>query len=144
MVAVVGIDGSRTSWDAFWWSCGEAGRSGRRLVAVYVSNLTEANLAAGIPFANGADSYKAVQQAASETAQSLECEARRCACEHGVELTFVHTRGDPAQKLLDAAHTFGADLVVVGKSTKLFHHLAGSLGRRLLAKHDAPIVVVVP
>jgi nucleotide-binding universal stress UspA family protein len=37
-----------------------------------------------------------------------------------------------------------ADLIVVGKSSKLRHHLAGSLGRRLVSRHDAPAVVVVP
>ena len=25
-VVVAGLDGSKTSWDAFWWACGEAQR----------------------------------------------------------------------------------------------------------------------
>jgi len=37
-----------------------------------------------------------------------------------------------------------ADLVVVGRSAKMRHHLAGSLGRRLVGRKDAPVVVVVP
>jgi hypothetical protein len=32
----------------------------------------------------------------------------------------------------------------VGRSAKMLHHLAGSLGRRLVARKDAPVVVVVP
>jgi len=37
-----------------------------------------------------------------------------------------------------------ADLIVVGKSAKMLHHLAGSLGRRLVARNDAPVIAVVP
>jgi len=37
-----------------------------------------------------------------------------------------------------------ADLVVVGRSAKMRHHRAGSLGRRLVGRKDAPVVVVVP
>jgi hypothetical protein len=36
------------------------------------------------------------------------------------------------------------NLVVVGRSAKMRHHLAGSLGRRLVGRKDAPVVVVVP
>jgi hypothetical protein len=37
-----------------------------------------------------------------------------------------------------------ADLVVVGRSAKMQHRRAGSLGRRLVGRKDAPVVVVVP
>jgi hypothetical protein len=37
-----------------------------------------------------------------------------------------------------------ADLIVVGRSAKMLHHLAGSLGRRLVSRRDAPVIVVVP
>jgi len=33
---------------------------------------------------------------------------------------------------------------VVGRSAKMRHHVAGSLGRRLVGRKDAPVVVVVP
>jgi hypothetical protein len=33
---------------------------------------------------------------------------------------------------------------VVGRSTKAWHRLAGSLGRYLITKRSAPIIVVVP
>jgi hypothetical protein len=37
-----------------------------------------------------------------------------------------------------------ADVIAVGRSTKIRHRLAGSIGRRLLAKRGTPIIVVVP
>jgi nucleotide-binding universal stress UspA family protein len=64
--------------------------------------------------------------------------------DHGVDLTFVHTHGDTAKELLRIANADHADLLVVGRSTKARHHLAGSLGRRLVGRGGAPIIVVVP
>jgi nucleotide-binding universal stress UspA family protein len=37
-----------------------------------------------------------------------------------------------------------ADVIAVGRSTKTRRRLAGSVGRRLLAKRGTPIIVVVP
>jgi hypothetical protein len=37
-----------------------------------------------------------------------------------------------------------ADVIAVGRSTQVRHRLAGSIGRRLLAKRGTPIIVVVP
>jgi hypothetical protein len=37
-----------------------------------------------------------------------------------------------------------ANLVVVGRSAKTMHHLAGSLSHRLTCRKDAPVVVIVP
>jgi hypothetical protein len=42
------------------------------------------------------------------------------------------------------ARAMHADLVVVGRSAKMRHRRAGSLGRRLVGRKDAPVVVVVP
>jgi len=52
--------------------------------------------------------------------------------------------GDDAVALTSVASAMQADLVVVGQSAKMPHHLAGSLGRRLVGRKDAPVVVVVP
>ena len=52
--------------------------------------------------------------------------------------------GDDAVALTSVASAMQADLVVVGQSAKMRHHLAGSLGRRLVGRQDAPVVVVVP
>jgi nucleotide-binding universal stress UspA family protein len=84
------------------------------------------------------------EQATGEQAKEL-CElAKRHAADQGVDLAFRHVRGDRATELLRLAEEQHADQIVVGRSTKKRHHLAGSLGRRLVAMRNAPIVVVVP
>jgi nucleotide-binding universal stress UspA family protein len=138
-VLVVGLDGSPTSWDAFSWAAGEATRSNGRLVAVYVTPAVE-------PVATFGESsgYAAVEQARDEVAEHLKEEATQRAHHLGVDLRFVWERGDAAVAINRIAQSVGADLIVVGRSAKVLHHLAGSLGRRLLSRHDAPVIVVVP
>ena len=115
---VIGTDGSPTSWDAFSWGCGEARRMGGRVVAVFA----------------GADEAPE-GQAIAEEAESIS---------HGLDLIFIHAPGDPATELLQVADAVHADLLVVGKSTKVRHRLAGSMGQRLIARRPVPVVVVVP
>jgi len=138
-VIVVGLDGSPTSWDAFCWAAGEATRTNGRLIAVYVSPAVEGASALGLPF-----DYVAAEQARSEVAAELSEEANQRAGELGVHLSFVRELGDPAQALTQCARSADADLIVIGKSTKTLHRLVGSLGRRLVCRHDSPVVVVVP
>jgi nucleotide-binding universal stress UspA family protein len=138
-VIVVGLDGSPTSWDAFSWAAGEAARIHGRLIAVYVTPAVEGAVAAGAPF-----DYAAAAQARSEIAAELEAHARQRTRDLGVRVDFVRRLGEPADVLTRVAQSLSADLIVVGKSTKMLHHLAGSLGRRLVSRHDAPVVVIVP
>jgi len=142
---VVGLDGSQTSWDAFWWACGEARRLGGRTVAVYVSPGGDAALAA-LASAVGVTvcDYAAVEACAAGQASSLAGQLRRSLGDDGPEVTFVHASGDPARELLRVAEVVHADMIVVGRSTKARHHVAGSLGRYLIARRGAPVVVVVP
>jgi nucleotide-binding universal stress UspA family protein len=142
-VVVVGFDGSDTSWDALCWACGETSRLGGRTVAVFVGPTSAATTAAA-SFGGAAVAYGAIQQTMIDQAEGLANQIRRYALDHGVELTFVHTHGDAAMELLRIASSDHADLIVVGRSTKARHHLAGSLGRRLVGRRNAPIVVVVP
>lgn len=135
---VVGLDGSSTSWDAFAWAAGEATRCGGSMVAVYVAPMV-----APIAFAE-AEGYAAIEQARDEVAGELAHQARQRARELGVDLRFIAERGDAAQALTHIAHSLGADLIVVGKSARMLHRLAGSLGRRLVARPDVPVIVVVP
>jgi nucleotide-binding universal stress UspA family protein len=138
-VIVVGLDGSPSSWDAFCWAAGEAARSKGRLIVVYVSPAVEGASAVGAPF-----DYAAAEQARTEVAAELSGEARQRAGELGIPLSFVRELGDPAHALAQFARSANADLVVIGKSTKMLHRLVGSLGRRLVSRHDTPVVVVVP
>jgi nucleotide-binding universal stress UspA family protein len=143
-VVVIGIDGSETSWDALSWACGEAQRLHARAVAVFVGPTTETKMmAAGTALAPVGD-YACVQKLMAEQAAQLKDEVERFASERDLDLTFVHTQGEVAKELLRVAETYSADLVVVGQSTKAIHHLAGSLGRRLVGKRGVPVIAVVP
>ncbi|HEY1918927.1 MAG TPA: universal stress protein [Streptosporangiaceae bacterium] len=143
---VIGLDGSQTSWDAFWWGCGEARRTSGRAVAVFVSSMSEASMAAMVSAATGIAvcDYDEGERAAAGQARLLEAEVARRTAGVGPAVAFVHAQGDPARELLRVADDVRADLIVVGRSTKARHRLAGSLGRYLITKRSAPIVVVVP
>jgi nucleotide-binding universal stress UspA family protein len=139
-VVLVGLDGSTTSWHAFWWACGEARRLGGRAVAVLVTRIVmDGPVAGGIP----AYPYR-VTDYGDAVAARLLAETRRHAIASGVDVSFMHTYGDPATQLAHMAQAINADLVVVGRSTGLRHRLFGSIGRRLVGGRDAPVVVVVP
>jgi nucleotide-binding universal stress UspA family protein len=145
-VVVVGVDGSDTSWDAFSWACGEARRLSGRVVVVWVSDvLGNANLSAISSFAALAtsDLVEAQTQIEADLKERLRDELRTANC-HGMDLTFVHSHGDVATELLRVATTYAAQLIVVGRSTKVRHRVAGALGPRLVRKSDAPVVVIVP
>jgi nucleotide-binding universal stress UspA family protein len=139
---VVGIDGSDTSWDAFCWACGETNRLGGQTVAVFVGPTSGA--ASATATASLAGAYGALQESMSDQARELSEQVRAYGYDHGVDVAFVHTHGDTARELVRIANADQADLLVVGRSTKARHHIAGSLGRRLVGRRGAPIVVVVP
>src|ERR1700722_2152252 len=145
---VVGVDASESSWDAYWWSRGEAMRLGGKVVAVYVSPVaglgTAMAAAAGVVADSATIQYDWSDQAASFVAEQLRSRLGDSAVDDVVDVEFVHTRGDPAAELLRIAALENADLIVVGKSSKALHHLGGSLGRRIIGKRNAPVVVVVP
>jgi len=136
-VIVVGLDGSPTSWDAFAWAAKEVSRTGGRLIGVYAAPVVEPGTEFGVPVYYGAD-------ARDEMVGQLKDEAERRARDLGVQLRFVRELGDAAHALTRVSMSVEADLIVVGRSAKILHHLAGSLGRRLMSRHDAPVIVVVP
>jgi nucleotide-binding universal stress UspA family protein len=80
----------------------------------------------------------------TDQAEELGNQVRAYGQDHGVDVAFFYTQGDTAKELLRFANAGHADLLVVGRSTKARHHLAGSLGRRLVGRRHAPIIVVVP
>jgi nucleotide-binding universal stress UspA family protein len=142
---VVGIDGSDTSWDAFCWACGETKRLGGRTVAVFVEPTAgAASATATASFSGAAVAYGAIRQSMTDQAEELGDQIRAYGHDHSVDVTFILARGDIAKELLRIANADHADLLVVGRSTKVRHHIAGSLGRRLVGRRGAPIVVVVP
>jgi nucleotide-binding universal stress UspA family protein len=144
MRLVVGVDGSESSWDAFWWAAGQARRTGSRVIAAFVSPSVDncmvvASAVAGAPF-----DYVGAQEIAANRAEQLRRQVEDYAAEQEIPVSFIHASGDPTAVLTRIANQSRADIIVVGKSTKIRHHLAGSLGRRLIGQPKAPIVVVVP
>jgi len=125
--------------DAFCWAAGEAARINGKVVAVYVVPLTESAAAFVVPY-----DYAGAEQARREVVDELRSDATHRATELGVALRFVTERGDASCALTDVARLLRANLVVVGRSAKVLHRLAGSLSHRLISRNDAPVVVVVP
>ncbi|HEU5003977.1 MAG TPA: universal stress protein [Actinomycetota bacterium] len=140
---VVGLDGSEPSWDALAWACGEAQRLGGRVLAVLVSPDAPSAVSAAAVSGVVADAT-ALDQAAAERARELDRELTRRTAGLDVEIAFVHTKGDPARELLALAASHRADLIVVGRSRKARHRIAGSIGRHLVCGRQAPVVVIVP
>jgi nucleotide-binding universal stress UspA family protein len=138
-VFVVGVDGSPTSWDAFAWAAGAAGRSGGKLIVAYVMPFVDPTVAYSAPY-----SYGGTENLREEVAAELKEAAEQRAREVGVSMTFVSTYGDATKSLPEIARSVHATVVVVGRSTKAWHHLTGSLGHRLTCRKDAPVVVIVP
>jgi nucleotide-binding universal stress UspA family protein len=138
---IVGVDGSAPSWDAFAWAAGEARRGNGRIVAVFVTPLIEPEEALGPTAPLG---YAAAAEARDQMSEGLADEVARRADTLGVEVSFVRGMGDAAYVLTEMAHSQHADLVVVGRSAKMLHRLAGSVSRRLVLKRDSPVIVVVP
>lgn len=143
IAVVIGLDGSDSSWDAFWWGCGEARRLNRGAAAVLVSPTIDAGTGLALTIGCFCD-CEDIDRRATEQAIELEGEVHRHATEQGLDVVFVQARGDPAQELLRVAEAVQSDLIVVGRSTRALHHVAGSLGRRLIGKSKAPVVAVVP
>jgi nucleotide-binding universal stress UspA family protein len=88
--------------------------------------------------------YAGIEQARQQVADELKCEAAHRAGELGVAISFVTEYGDVTHALTEVARGLHANLVVVGRSAKALHRLAGSLSHRLTSRNDAPVVVVVP
>ena len=140
-VLVVGVDGSDPSWDAFAWAAGEARRCRGRVIAVFVTPLAEPEAALSI---SAPYNYEAAVEARDQMAEELAAEVARRAAELGVEVRFVRQKGDAAHVLTQVACSEHADLIAVGRSTKMLHRLAGSVSRRLALSRDLPVTVVVP
>ncbi len=138
-VIIVGLDGSPSSWDAFAWAVGEVRRAGGQLVAVYVTPTAVPGAEFGAPI-----DYAALAEARDQIVTQLKKEAEERAHACSVPMTFVREVGDPAHALTRVSHTMRANLIVVGKSSKILHHVAGSLGRKLVSRHGGPPIVVVP
>jgi nucleotide-binding universal stress UspA family protein len=142
---IVGLDGSPTAWNALYWAFGEARRLEGRVLAVYVTTpATESTWTAVTTLGACLCDFAALEQIGVEKAAQLRAEVERVAADQDVAVSFVHAQGDAADALLRVAEVTHADVIAVGRSTKWRHQLAGSLGRRLMARANTPIIAVVP
>lgn len=95
--------------------------------------MAEPAAAFGVPY-----DYAGVEQARQAVAGELRDEAARQGHWLGVSVSFVTDYGDAARSLTHIAHRVQANLVVVGRSAKTMHHLAGSLSHRLTYRKMHP------
>ena len=138
---VVGVDGSAPSWDAFAWAAGEAQRANGRILAVFATALIEPEEAFGTTAPLG---YAVAEETRNQMAEQLAAEVTRRADTLGVEVSFVRGTGDATRVLAEVARSEHADLIVIGRSAKMLHRVAGSVGRRLVLNRQSPVLVVVP
>lgn len=137
---VVGSDGSSTAELAVRSAADMAARDGGRLVIVtaYTPRRDEASRGGAVP--------DDLRWAVTDVNQAEErvANGRALATAAGVARTVTHAvAGDPADVLLDAAESFGADLIVVGSRglTRSAHALLGSVASSVA--HHAPCDVLI-
>jgi nucleotide-binding universal stress UspA family protein len=132
-VAAVGFDGMAESYAAL----DEAGR----LAAKFGGSLRVIGVATPIP-AMGAG---AAAQAGAEAGPDFQTQLNTAVAELPSELRAlpVFERGDPVQKLLDAAE-MGVDLLVLGSRGfgPVMRLLIGSVSSRVIRKAPCPVLVV--
>jgi len=128
---LVGIDGSDTSLRAVAYAIGLASRQQCALTAVYVSDCNAGPVAGELV---------AAREQAAENLRGLVSDAIGGT---GIQGDFIRRSGGVYTELARAADEMHADVVIVGKSAKLGHRLAGSVGARL-ARNARWLVVVVP
>ncbi|MFF5085387.1 universal stress protein [Actinoplanes sp. NPDC000266] len=136
---LVGVDGSTSSLRAAAYAAGLARRQGSRLLAVYVRKGPPAMIPLG-------DDSGAAAATAFEAQDEIERELRAAFRAHlpelGVEASFMVRTGEPYAELIAAAREVRADAVIVGRSAKVLHRIAGSLAVKLVRCGRWPVTVV--
>jgi nucleotide-binding universal stress UspA family protein len=136
---VVGVDGSTSSLRAAAYAAGLARRQRCRLIAVFVRSLP----AVLLPMADTSGSAAAtVAQAHDEVERELRAAIAERSPALDLDVRLVVRTGEPFTELLDVAQQVRADAVVVGRSTKILHRIAGSLAIKLVRAGRWPVTVV--
>ena len=136
-LVIVGVDGSRAAWRAFWWAIGHGRRARCPVLAVYVATST---------FVTSLISYGdrdgRIAEALDALARELAEQVAAAAADLGVDVQFAHVRGEPTSALLTVARERAADLIVVGAPDNMVHRLVGSHTASLIRRREIPVVVV--
>src|SRR5579875_3776029 len=133
---IVGYDGSASSRNALAYAAGVAMRLGRPLLLVYVCSsgvYCEPLTGQVVGFARDYDALE----------RWLLAELDRVTGQADVDVHVRTRRGSPARELAAAAEEFGADALVIGAPTRIWHRIAGSVPG-WLARHARCPVIVVP
>jgi nucleotide-binding universal stress UspA family protein len=135
---LVGVDGSTSSLRAAAYALGLARREGSRLVAVYVRTPPSGLL----PLADTGGAVTTV----IETQDAVEQELRTLLLDRlngvPVDARLMVRAGEPFTEISDAARELRADAVIVGRSAKALHRIAGSIGSKLVRCGRWPVTVV--
>ena len=145
MKIVLATDGSEFSTAAVKQCCELFGEKPGLEIKI-VSVFEEDYPFAAEPFAISAGLYREVSEAVQRQAE-LACmsasELIRDNCKSdGTNITQVVVKGNPQEEILDTAHNWGADLIVMGSHGRGFWgRLLGSVSNGVL--HHAPCSVLV-
>jgi nucleotide-binding universal stress UspA family protein len=136
---VVGVDGSTSSLRAAAYAAGLARRQRCRLIAVFVRSMP----AVLLPMADTSGSAAAtVVQAHDAVEQELRDAIAQRSPVLDLDIRLVVRTGEPYAELIEVARQVRADAVVVGRSTKVLHRIAGSLAIKLIRANRWPVTVV--
>lgn len=136
---LVGVDGSNSSLRAAAYAVGLARRQRCTLVVVYVRESVPFLLptadTSGTATATVVEAHDAVEQ---QLRDALEHNAAPL----GVDMRLVVRIGEPYAELINVAEEIRADAVIVGRSTKFVHRVAGSVPVKLIRCRRWPVTVV--
>jgi nucleotide-binding universal stress UspA family protein len=136
---LVGVDGSTSSLRAAAYAVGLARRQRCRLVAVYVRETPPFLL----PMADTSGTATATVIEAHDTVeQQLRDAVRERIPELDVDVQLMVRTGEPSAELASVAQEIRADAVIVGRSTKVLHRIAGSVAIKLIRSRLWPVTVV--
>ena len=133
---VVATDGSSGADAALEWAITEAQQTGRRIMVVHVSPLSESVVIAPFTLVGFPD-------AASYAAEVLRRAAARCR-QAGVAAFTKLVEGSPVDSLVDVSH--GAAMLVVGATGhgQAATLLLGSVSQDCARRAKCPVVIVKP
>jgi nucleotide-binding universal stress UspA family protein len=132
---VVGYDGSECSRHALAYGAGMARRLNRPLLIVHVCP-------AGVYCEPLTGQVVGVQRDREELERWLVAEFDQIADRNGLKVSVLARRGNPARELAATADEQGADALVIGAPTRLWHHVAGSVPGWLARHAHCPVMVV--
>ena len=134
---VVGTDGSQRAEKAVREAVELAKNQGARLHLVAAFSKTETH------WETVESSAKVEKVDLRSVAETVLARSARRAEEQGVEVTYAAAEGDPAEVILDAADSQGADVIVLGNKgvTGAKRFFLGSVPDKVF--HHAPCSVLV-